>query len=479
VIIDRANTLRLISPLQISKDKTSAFYIIFPTKLGKIPSYTDIDEVLTYNKIITPVDKKDIEAGLSAILSEEKKVTRLKVAQSKGPVNGRDEYYVPLIEITRKAGKELSDGRMDFKEVDSIIEVKKNTEVLRRFPEIKASDGYNVYGEKVAAEMLPAEGYQRGEGIVQSGRDESIFIAAVDGCLEIDKKKISVVPVAIIKGDVDYASGNIEFNGSVHVKGSVLPGFHVKAQGDVIIEKNVDDALIEAQGSVTIRMGISGKGTTKIIAGGTVRTKYILNSSVEAGGPIEVEDSIINSHVFSNDRVSVVSKHAKIMGGEVLARHVIEANTAGSDKETTTVLTVGRNLEVERELMEVRKKMNECKERIAEVTGRIQTSFGTALFENPKKFISVLPDIKKKQCIQLLSELTQANAEMKQLQVEGMKIEEKLVLDEEPVIIIKVKVFRGTVLNIRKRTRKVEEEITNAKFFEDQDEKVIRFCAAV
>jgi uncharacterized protein (DUF342 family) len=61
----------------------------------------------------------------------------------------------------------------------------------------------------------------------------------------------------------------------------------------------------------------------------------------------------------------------------------------------------------------------------------------------------------------------------------GMQIEHKLVLEEEPQIMVKDTVYPGTTLMIKKRTRKIEEKLTNVKFYEDPEEKVIRYTAAV
>ncbi|HEY1405866.1 MAG TPA: FapA family protein, partial [Spirochaetota bacterium] len=479
VILDKTKSLRLIVPLQVTKDKTRAFLVVFPTKLQSIPGYKDIDEILTENKVIAPLDRKDIEQKLSEVNPLERTVHKIKIAQSKPPVNGRREYFVPLFDIEKKAGKVLSDGRIDFRQVGAIVQITKGQEVLQRFPEVKQMDGFNIYGEKVAAEMEESKGFQCGENLIPAPGNDLIYVSAIDGCLEIDKKTISVVAMVIIKGDVDFSTGNIDFNGSVQIRGAVLPGFSVKAHGDVIVGKNVDDAVIEATGSITVGMGIAGKGTTRIRAGGSLKAKYILNANIEVEGNIEAEDSIINSTIFANDKVIVTSQHGKILGGEVIARHQINVNYAGTQSETPTILTVGRNLTVERELQKIRKKMTFYKASTDEVMAKIKASFGATLFEDPKKFIAILPPVKKKACLELLAELSRNNNELKSLAMLGIRTEEKLVLDQDPVIVVPERTYLGVVINIKKRTRKIEEEIVNAKFYEDKDQKIIKFTQAV
>ncbi|MBN1501181.1 MAG: DUF342 domain-containing protein [Spirochaetes bacterium] len=479
VVLDKAGTLRIISPLQINKEKTKAYYWIFPTKDKQIPSYSHIEEILKFNKIITILDRSEIDRKISSINTSVNALTRIKVAQSKSPVTGRREYYMPLTNVDKKAGKVMSDGHIDFKEVDSIIQITKGQELLQRFPEIIPIDGYTIFGEKLLAQVEATGGFQKGDNIIPSPADENIFVSGIDGCLSVIKNKISIEPMAIINGNVDYDSGNIDFNGSVHIMGSVLPGFSVKAKADIIVDGSVDDATLIAEGDIIVKMGISGKGSTVVKANGNIGCKFILNAKVEALQSITVDDSIINSNVSSNDKISVVSQHGKIMGGETLARHEIAVNTAGSSKETTTILTVGKNIEVEKEIQQIRQEMAHIKQMVEDIMQKIRSNYGNNLFEDPKKFISILPDIKKKQCIQLLADLSNLNKDLKALAVQGMKAEEKLVFDMEPQIIAKEKIFPGTQIFIKKRTRKIEHEITNAKFFEDPEEKVIKFTSAV
>jgi len=429
VILDRVTQkVRLIAPVQISKDKVRAYFVTFPTKFMKLPSYSDIEHILQEKKILAIMDKEAIEEQLSKIDLGEPRVNRVMVARGREPVTGYDEYFVPLVKLEKKAGKVLEDGRIDFKEIDSIIEIKRGQEILRKIPAVKPEDGMDIYGEKVDAAFVVKEGYNKGEHIVESMGDSSIFVSDIDGCLNVEGKKISVSPFAIIKGNVDYDSGNIDFNGSVHVLGSVLPGFSVKAKGDIIVDKNVDDAYLEAEGDVTVKHGISGKGSMKIVAGGRVRSKYILNSTVEAVKEIEVEDSIINSKVFSNDRISVTARNGKIIGGEIIARHEIVVNVAGVPKENLTKLTVGESLFVERELIEIRREIDSVKLVVQEIMRKIKASFGEGLFEDPKKFLSILPPVKKKNCLLMLQELTAHNKELGEINKKRVEVEAKLKL---------------------------------------------------
>ncbi len=478
VVLDNQK-LRWLSPLSVSRDKLKAYYAIYPTKSGKIPSYSDIEESMHRYKILSRLEKRLVEEQLQAITLENPKFMRIMVAQGKEPVNGHDEYYLPLINFQKKAGEIKEDGSIDFKEVGSIVEVKKGQEILKRVPGVKVVDGYDIYGDKSFAKFERTDGFSKGDNIEQSDRDENIFVASIDGCLDADGKKVSVLPIAYIHGDVNYDTGNIDFDGSVHIMGSVLPGFNVKARGDVIVEKNVDDALVEAQGDITVKMGVVGKENAILIAGGKIMAKYLLNAKVEAVGEIMVDDSIINCDVFSNTSVSVVARQGKIIGGKTTALYEIIVNVSGSPNETETQLSVGRNLFIEKELAEVQKEIAIWRKAVDESMRKLKVGFGEAVFENPKEYISRLPNMKKKNCLLLLKELSDHNGQLKTYLEQSREIQERLKLEREPCIIVKNKAYPGTVISIKKSIKRLDGPIDNVKYYEDPEAKIIRFSPAV
>jgi uncharacterized protein (DUF342 family) len=265
----------------------------------------------------------------------------------------------------------------------------------------------------------------------------------------------------------------------VQINGSVLPGFSVRAKGAIIIEKNVDDSYIHADGDVTVKMGIAGKGSSKVISGGRVTARYLLNANVEANDEITIEDSIINSNVFSNNKITVVAKHGKIIGGKATALYEIIVNVSGAINETETSLNVGRNLFIEKELEILQKDISNWRAVIAEIMRKLKVNFGEAVFENPKEYISRLPSMKKKSCLLLLKELSNSNKELKQLVENSKEVQNKLRLEREPVIIIKNKAYPGTLINIKKSIKKIDSVIDNVKYYEDSNEKIIRFTPAV
>ena len=470
--------LSLIEPLQIPKNKLKAYYLIHPTKLHVIPGYSEIEETLVKRKIFSVLSKDKVEKQLNEIDVSNPKIHRITAATGREPVNGYEEYFTPLIKIEKDAGKILEDGSIDFKEVSSVIEVKKGQEILKKVPAVPTEDGYDIFGENVPAEIQNTDGYQKGGNIVQSGHDEFIYVSSINGCLEVKKKLISISPVVVIKGDVDYESGNIDFDGSVQINGSVLSGFSVKAKDNIMVEKNVEDAHIEAGGNVKVKLGIGGKGTTIVLAGGTVRAKFVINSAIESVKEIVIEDSIINSTVFSNDRIVVVSKHGKIIGGEATALYDIIVNESGVLKENKTILTVGKSLFIEREIKKILDEMKPFDDEIEEINIKLKTSFGEELFKNTKEYLKILSPVKKKNCIEMLSKMQSLTKDLTILKEKLDFERNKLKLDRDPVVVIRDKAFPGTIIKIKNSVRLIDKEFENVKFYEDKEQKIIKFTAA-
>ncbi len=471
--------IKLLEPVHYAKNKIHAYFLIVPTKLRKIPSYRDIEEFLMRKKIVTLLQKEHIEEQLAEINVDEPRLHRVLVARGKEPVHGYDEYYTSLVRYEKKAGKIMEDGRIDFKELDSILEIKKGTEVLKRHPKVKPVDGWDVFGDKVDGLYERKDSFIKGENLVESPEQPGILVAGLDGCLIMDGRKVSISPRVVIKGNVDYDSGNIDFSGSVQIMGSVMPGFTVKAKGDIIIEKNADDAYLEASGSIIVKQGLAGKGNMRAIAGGKIKAKFLLNCDIEAVGEIEVDESIINSRVFSNDKVMVTAKHGKILGGEITARHEVVANIIGVPKENLTKINAGRSLFVEREIVGIREEINAVQVQIDEVMMKLKTSFGEGVFDDPKKFIAILPPIKKKQCVTLITEIQNLNRTKKEIDARRVVAEEKLKLEREPVVVVTDCVYPGTVISIKKHIRRIDQKLDNVKFFDDMDTREIRYTSAV
>lgn len=140
--------------------------------------------------------------------------------------------------------------------------------------------------------------------------------------------KVFVSDVYEVPADVDNSTGNIEYSGSVTVRGNVKGGFRISAKGDIVVEGIVEDAELYAGGQIIVKRGIHGMGKGVLQAGGNVLCKFIENAKVISGGYVDSE-AILHSQVDAYSDVIVDGKKGFITGGIIRAGNLVSAKTIG------------------------------------------------------------------------------------------------------------------------------------------------------
>jgi len=149
-----------------------------------------------------------------------------------------------------------------------------------------------------------------------------------------------VMDMIRVPGNVDFAFGSIECEGPVRVEGDVLPGFHIRAGGDVWIGGVVEAAEVSSRGNVTIVQGVLGG--SRIQASGRITVGYAREAYLEASGNITIARESVNSTVVSGDRINMPTD-GRVVGGRLLARNTIEVGAANFVQGVPTVLAAGVN----------------------------------------------------------------------------------------------------------------------------------------
>jgi len=177
----------------------------------------------------------------------------------------------------------------------------------------------------------------------------------MDGMVvKTDRDKINVFPIYEVNGDVDYNIGNIDFIGTVVIRGNVLPGFKIRASGDIRVTGGVEAAELEAEGSIEINAGIVGQNKALVKAGHNLKSSFIQDAVVEAGNELTVSQSIMHSTIRAGKAVNCVGAKGLIVGGTIQAGERVTARTIGNSMSTATVIEVGVLPELRNELIQLR-----------------------------------------------------------------------------------------------------------------------------
>ncbi len=325
--------------IEISKDKMEAtIEFTPPVNKGEPATVEAIEKAVEFAGI-----RFGVPVGMAQKLATSREYgKKYVIAQGKESRDGTDGYLEYHFNEKKKSfkPKEMEDGKVDFRNLDLIEIANKGKILVTAHPPVGGSDGINVMGQLVSARAArPTPTLAAGKNVVES-EDGTQLVAAEDGQILIEGKKVVVSPLLEINGNVDNSTGNIDFNGSIIIKGNVLTGFVVNSVGNIEVYGVVEGARVTSEHSIILYSGIQGNDRAEIIAGESITTKYAENCMLQAGGDI-CSDSIMHSNVICGGALILKGRNGLLVGGKIKVAGKVEALTIGSVMATVTEIDVG------------------------------------------------------------------------------------------------------------------------------------------
>jgi len=347
--------------IEITEDKLSARLQFIQDDADFQCTVGDLEELLKQSGV-----KFGIQFNiLSALAMETRKFVYNQVTVATGiPATegapGEINYLFDM-DVDKKPSIQ-QDGTVDYKEVINLNNARKGQLIAERILAKEGTDGRSVTGELIAGKKGKEARFKVGKNVVID-QEQLRMYAAMDGLItRTDKDKINVFPVYEVNGDVNYNIGNIDFVGTVVIRGNVLSGFRIKAAGDIRVIGGVEGAELHADGSVDITAGILGHNKGLVKAKVNVKSSFIQDANIEAGNEVIVTQSIMHSTVRAGKNVICQGSKGLIVGGVIQAGEQVKARVIGNSTSTTTVLEVGVLPELRNELVELRSKIKEYME---------------------------------------------------------------------------------------------------------------------
>lgn len=310
--------------------------LIPPSDPNDLISREAVEAVLLENTVINGVDTDAVDY----IVKEHPYFTLIPVACGT-PVqegeNGRViEHYPRQLSKSVKLDER---GVADYRAMNYMQSIKEGDVICDIIAPKPGAAGVRVDGTAAEPAAVKPATVPNGSNTVIS-EDGTKLLAAKEGHLEFDGSKFCVKVLLDIPGDVDYNTGNIDYNGDVHIRGDVRETFVVKATGNITVDGLVEAATVEAGGDVLISCGVHGNDSAVIKSGGNLRAKYLDNVIAYAGKSV-FADSIISSQVYSDESIQVTSGRGVIMGGSMVAANTIKAKTVGTESGRKTEIELG------------------------------------------------------------------------------------------------------------------------------------------
>lgn len=324
-----------------SSDKREAYIkFIEPVNGGKLLSSDCIKKIISDNHI-----KFGILEGLIENFAINKEYDRLYLlATALLPTDGKDGYLDFKFDITKKTLKPklLENGNVDYRNLELVEMAKKGDVLVSIIEPTEGIDGIDVCGNKLKCKLgKKCSNLPKGSNVYIS-EDGKELIAGVTGQINYVGDKVNMSSLLEISENVGNNTGNIEFNGSVIIKGGISAGFSVIATGNIEVLGFVEGAYIKSDAHIFLQSGVQGSGKAIIEARGDIFCKYIENCKMTAGGNITSE-YIIHSSIECLGKLELIGNKATVLGGLISVKDSIVANDIGSSMGTATELKVGND----------------------------------------------------------------------------------------------------------------------------------------
>ena len=186
--------------------------------------------------------------------------------------------------------------------------------------------------------------------------DQCTYVATMNGKADYKDGRIEINNVLSLK-DVNLATGNIFFDGSIYIQGSVGDGVTVEATKDILVDGFIGASVLKAGGDIILRQGNNAAGRGLVTADGSVSGSFFEGANVEAGANI-FANYCMNSQLDAGDRIEISGRNGVLVGGVTVAGSCVQAFNIGNVAGVGTKLIVGNKKEIlqkEAELIEKQK----------------------------------------------------------------------------------------------------------------------------
>jgi uncharacterized protein (DUF342 family) len=378
---------------------------------------------------------------------------RLLVAEATPPVTGQNG----TLEIVFHDRVVNDGGRIDPKDRGTIRSVPAGQVIAIVHLPTSGTPGTGLDGEPLPAhDGKPAE-ITLGEGVGWSSESNTQIVATVGGSpVFAPGGRIKVDHKVTVNGNVDLAVGNIDFAGSLVVRGDILSDFTVKVAGTLEVDGNVEDATLDVGGDVVIRKGFYGSGKGVMNTGGTVRVQHILNQTVNAAQDVLIDKEAVNATVVSGG--SITAPHAVIAGGTMDALRDIDVGTLGSEDGGQAKVKAGKRGRLLERIGQIDREVKHAEKQLAEVKNAVFRLIkmkvdGVTLNAEQEAGLAKLQDAQRqlpKRIDQLHDERAKTNAELQK--------------NTDSKVVVRGTVYENVMIEINGVRRVIDSAVEGAAF---------------
>jgi uncharacterized protein (DUF342 family) len=414
--------------------------------------------------ILDDVLRETVERGIGSYVC---------IAKGLEPTPGHPAVFTNLIEPALEQHAQAADdedqdtyARIDYRDLGNLVLVTPGIPLMRRTPAVPSIPGFDVTGKVI--ELAPIEDQPFADhiaGAAISQNDPNLLVAVISGAPLVMEHGVSVV--ALVEVDaVNLDTGNIDFDGSLKVRGDIVAGMKVHVTGDVIVAGTIEAADVHAGGNITVNGGIVGMTDTvatdgqaqsraaRLVCEGSVKARFISHARIDAHKMVAAEREIRQSFIDAGDCVVVGppgSQKGAIVGGRIRAMMSVQSGVLGSMSAVRTEVQVGLDPRTGAKaeiLQQKRKELNEQKAKLEKLV--------LFLHANPQKDVNNVGQRAR-------DTLKQTLAEMTALTAQEAELVKALVPRADAYVAVKKHIYSGVNARLGNKAREFREDYPGGK----------------
>ena len=415
----------------LSEDRLAAFL-----ELDSPVLLTEVEREIAAAGVVEGVLEERVQNAVTLCHARGSLPRPVRIAEGTAPVPGVPSRFELGVDLDRRAGSlNLESLQIDYRERGGVCNVNAGQLLGYKISGVPGQPGIGVDGKPVPPPGLDESKAKLGPGVVagEAQEDRTELTAEIDGILRrLPGGELAVLEELEVDGDVDMSSGNLDVNGSLVIHGSVRAGFRVTARRHITVDVSIEGARVEAGGSVDVGRGILGSGEGEVIAGGSVRFTFGQNAIIRCRGDAVLETDT-RSRIEAGGKLVAREGGGHLIGGFYWAAKGITVRDLGSPQGVSTVVMVGSDPVLIRELARVRKELANLRARTSKGPERADLAL------DPERAKDV------RAAMRLRLELGQAEAQLQQREIQ---LEAALQLEELPTVRVDGNVYPGVEIRI-------------------------------
>lgn len=418
--------------ITISEDEMEA-YVIYE-KGRKTLRRNDIINELKQEGIVAGIQEEAVDSILEGRAGTMKPVL---IARGVAPQNGKDGWYEYLFQIRpERTPKLLPDGSVDYQNIEWFEVVEEEQKVAYYHEAEQGISGFTVTGRVLPAHRGKEQNMLRGHGFHLLA-DGKTYVSAMNGRIELRGNQLLITKLFIFD-EITMATGNVDVDGSVYIRGNVGSRTTIKATEDIVVDGFIESAYLECGGNIFLKKGMNASGDGSLTAARDIMGKFFEAVSIRAGGDIRA-NYCMNCECYAEGKITISGEKGALIGGEIYAAQGISVYHIGNRSGVPTSIKVGINEKTLRKRHQLESDISEINKELAvfrEAYANIQKKYPPEVRNSMELYLKVESAIYTKE------------KELEELEAEKIRLEENRRAAKDAVVIIRGKLYERVEFEI-------------------------------